>query len=66
MAMACVCPCTRTCTCPSACRQIIGTNLVFYIMALVVGYAWYSNAQGETPDKVPVLSDAAAMQIGPM
>lgn len=45
--------------------QIIGNNFVFYFWVLVVGYACYSNVKGETPDKVPIISDAASMQIGP-
>ena len=45
--------------------SVAGSNFVFYGMALVVGYAIFSNAQGKPPDQVPVLSDAATMQIGP-
>lgn len=45
--------------------QIIGSNTVFYAWVLVVGYAWISIARGKTPDQVPVLSEAASMQIGP-
>eukprot|EP00962_Isochrysis_galbana_P006250 scaffold1690_cov118-Isochrysis_galbana.AAC.5 len=33
--------------------------------ALVVSYALVSNAQGKLPDQVPVISEAAALQIGP-
>eukprot|EP00315_Gephyrocapsa_oceanica_P014064 CAMPEP_0185349320 /NCGR_PEP_ID=MMETSP1364-20130426/2250_1 /TAXON_ID=38817 /ORGANISM="Gephyrocapsa oceanica, Strain RCC1303" /LENGTH=230 /DNA_ID=CAMNT_0027948811 /DNA_START=11 /DNA_END=703 /DNA_ORIENTATION=- len=44
---------------------IIGSNFVFYTMALVVTYALYSNARGELPDQVPVISEAAGLQIGP-
>ena len=43
----------------------MGSNFVFYTMALTIGYSIFCNAQGKTPDQVPVLSDAAAMQIGP-
>mmetsp|Transcript_18982 Transcript_18982/g.36854 ORF Transcript_18982/g.36854 Transcript_18982/m.36854 type:complete len:119 (-) Transcript_18982:498-854(-) len=45
--------------------QILGTNFIFYAWVLVVGYALFSNAQGKAPDQVPLLSDAASMQIGP-
>mmetsp|Transcript_24490 Transcript_24490/g.79041 ORF Transcript_24490/g.79041 Transcript_24490/m.79041 type:complete len:228 (+) Transcript_24490:2044-2727(+) len=44
---------------------IAGSNFVFYVMALVVSYALVSNAQGKLPDQVPVISEAAALQIGP-
>jgi len=44
---------------------IIGSNSIFDIMALVVAYALVSNAQGKLPNQVPVLSEAAEMQIGP-
>ena len=46
--------------------QVVGSNTVFYFMVLVVGYAWTSIAQGNVPDQVPVLSDAANQSIGPM
>uniref|UniRef100_A0A7S0PYH6 Tic20 family protein Ycf60 n=1 Tax=Coccolithus braarudii TaxID=221442 RepID=A0A7S0PYH6_9EUKA len=45
--------------------QIIGTNFVFYVCVFTVIYSAWSNAQGELPDQVPVLSEAAMMQIGP-
>ena len=45
--------------------QAIGSNTVFYFMAGVVAYSWFSVAQGKVPNQVPVLSDAAEMQIGP-
>jgi len=45
--------------------QIIGSNFVFYLMALIVAYSWAQVAQGKTPDQVPILSEAANMQIGP-
>jgi len=45
---------------------ILGNNTVFYFWVLVVAYSLYCNVRGKTPDQVPVLSDAAAMQIGPM
>lgn len=45
--------------------QIIGSNFVFYAMALTVSYSVFCIVQGKTPDRVPILSDAANMQIGP-
>uniref|UniRef100_A0A7S0JI91 Tic20 family protein Ycf60 n=1 Tax=Calcidiscus leptoporus TaxID=127549 RepID=A0A7S0JI91_9EUKA len=45
--------------------QIIGTNLVFYVCLFTVLYATWCNAQGKLPDQVPLLSEAALMQIGP-
>ena len=45
--------------------QILGSNFVFYAWVLVVLYSWSCNIRGKTPDAVPVLSDAANMQIGP-
>lgn len=45
---------------------ILGCNTVFYFWVLVVAYSLFCNVRGKTPDQVPVLSDAAAMQIGPM
>lgn len=44
----------------------VGTNFFFYLCVLVVGYSWSQIAIGRKPDQVPVLSDAANMQIGPM
>eukprot|EP00325_Prymnesiales_sp_UTEX-LB-985_P007758 CAMPEP_0174696288 /NCGR_PEP_ID=MMETSP1094-20130205/2468_1 /TAXON_ID=156173 /ORGANISM="Chrysochromulina brevifilum, Strain UTEX LB 985" /LENGTH=194 /DNA_ID=CAMNT_0015893017 /DNA_START=18 /DNA_END=602 /DNA_ORIENTATION=- len=46
--------------------QVLGSNTVFEAMLLVVGYAWFSIAQGKVPDQVPVLSNAAFQSIGPM
>ena len=46
--------------------QVVGSNFVFYVMALVVSYSWVQIAQGRNPDQVPILSEAAALQIGPM
>jgi len=46
--------------------QVMGNNFVFYIMALTVSYSWVMIAQGKTPDQVPIISDAANAQIGPM
>jgi|EP00966_Prymnesium_polylepis_P168815 hypothetical protein len=43
----------------------MGSNFFFYAMALTIGYSTFCNVQGKTPDKVPVLSEAASMQIGP-
>ncbi|KAL1504505.1 hypothetical protein AB1Y20_010908 [Prymnesium parvum] len=43
--------------------SVIGSNAVFYVMALTIGYSVFSNVQGKTPDKVPILSEAAASQI---
>ena len=43
----------------------MGTNFVFYLWVGVVGYSWFSIAQGKTPTGVPVISEAANMQIGP-
>ena len=43
----------------------MGSNFVFYLMALIVGYAFVSNAQGKLPDQVPIMSEAANLQIGP-
>ena len=45
--------------------QAMGTNFVFYFWVLIVGYSWFSIAQGKTPNAVPVISQAAEMQIGP-
>lgn len=45
--------------------QAMGTNFVFYLWVLVVGYAWANIALGKTPNAVPILSEAAEMQIGP-
>ena len=45
--------------------QAMGTNFVFYFWVLVVGYAWFNIAQGKTPNAVPIISQAAEMQIGP-
>ena len=45
--------------------QQVGSNTVFYFMVLVIGYSWYSIAQGKTPDQVPIISDAANQAIGP-
>mgnify|MGYP001196340994 CR=1 FL=1 len=45
--------------------QAMGTNFVFYLMVLVVGYSWFNVAQGKTPNAVPIISEAADMQIGP-
>ena len=45
--------------------QTLGSNFVFYLWVLVVGYSWACIAQGKTPDQVPVLSEAAAQQVGP-
>ena len=46
--------------------QALGSNTVFYAWVLVVLYSWSQIAFGKTPDQVPVLSEAASMQIGPM
>ena len=46
--------------------QQTGSNTIFYLMVLSIGYAWYSIAQGKTPDQIPIVSDAAAQSIGPM
>ena len=43
----------------------MGTNFVFYLMVLVVGYSWFNVAQGKTTNAVPIISEAADMQIGP-
>ena len=43
----------------------VGSNCIFYAWLLVVLYSWACNLQGRTPDQVPLLSDAASMQIGP-
>ena len=45
--------------------QAMGTNFVFYLMVLVVGYSWFNVAQGKTPNAVPIISEAADMQNGP-
>jgi len=45
--------------------QQTGSNTVFYFMLLSIGYAWYSIAQGKTPDQIPVISDASNQSIGP-
>jgi len=44
---------------------VMGSNFVFYFWVLVVGYSWFNIAQGKTPNEVPVISEAADMQIGP-
>ena len=46
--------------------QAMGSNLVFYLMVLVIGYSWVNIAQGKTPNGVPIISEAAEIQIGPM
>ena len=46
--------------------QAIGSNTVFYFMVGVVVYSWFSVAQGKVPNQVPVLSEAAEIQIGPL
>ena len=43
----------------------VGSNCIFYAWLLVVLYSWACNLQGRTPDQVPLLSDAASVQIGP-
>ena len=45
--------------------QVVGTNFIFYLMILVVGYSWAQIAQGKNADQVPILSEAANLQIGP-
>ena len=45
--------------------QQVGCNTIFYAMVLSIGYAWYSIAQGKTPDQIPIVSDAANQAIGP-
>ena len=45
--------------------QQVGCNTIFYAMVLSIGYAWYSCAQGKTPDQIPIVSDAANQAIGP-
>lgn len=45
--------------------QAMGSNFVFYLCVLVVGYSWASIATGSTPDRVPIISEAASQQIGP-
>ena len=42
--------------------QAMGTNFVFYLWVLVVGYSWANIALGRTPNGVPILSEAAEMQ----
>jgi len=46
--------------------QQTGCNTIFYLMALSIGYSWFSIAQGKAPDQIPIVSDAAAQSIGPM
>lgn len=45
--------------------QAMGSNFFFYLCAGVIGYAWFNIAQGKTPNGVPIISEAADMQIGP-
>ena len=45
--------------------QAAGSNFVFYLMVLVIGYSWFNIAQGKTPNGVPIISEAADLQIGP-
>ena len=45
--------------------QLVGQNFVFYSWFLAVAYAVVCNVQGKVPDQVPIISDAARMQIGP-
>jgi hypothetical protein len=40
--------------------QVFSNNLIFYYWLLVVGYSLFSNLRGETPNQVPVLSEAAS------
>lgn len=44
----------------------MSSNFVFYFWVLVVGYSWLNIAQGKTPNEVPLLSEAAEIQIGPL
>ena len=44
---------------------VVGSNFIFYTWVLVVGYSFFCNVRGKTPDQVPVLSEAANLQIGP-
>ena len=43
----------------------MGTNFVFYLCVGIIGYSWWNIAQGKTPGGVPIISEAANMQIGP-
>ena len=45
---------------------VMSSNFVFYFWVLVVGYSWLNIAQGKTPNEVPLLSEAAEIQIGPL
>ena len=45
--------------------QAMGSNFVFYLCAGVISYSWVAITIGKTPDQVPIISDAASIQIGP-
>jgi hypothetical protein len=40
-----------------------GSNCVYLAMVGCVGYALISNLSGKVPDKIPLISDAAGMQV---
>ena len=40
-------------------------NFVFYTMIAMIGYSIYSNIVGKKPDQIPIVSEAAEMQLGP-
>lgn len=42
-----------------------GSNFVFYCLIASVGYAVFSNLTGKVPNKIPIISEATEMQIGP-
>ena len=44
--------------------QAMGTNFWFYLAYGVIGYSWVNIAQGKAPTGVPIISEAAEMQIG--
>ena len=45
--------------------QIQGSNFVFYVWFFTCAYSAFCNLRGETPDQVPIISEAAAAQVGP-
>ena len=45
--------------------QIQGSNFIFYCVFFTVAYSAWCNSRGVVPDQVPIISEAAASQVGP-
>jgi len=41
------------------------TNFFFYYLVTSVGYSLFSNLSGKKPNQIPLISEAAEMQVGP-